>query len=175
MKIKFLRDALTSLLILSFFFFTGCKDNPCDNKKCEVYYNASCDDGDCVCPPGISLDNVGNCSIKDLDQVTKQWTLATSTSNCGITIPQGTILIISEETSSTQQYDDIKFDFGTFPIFPTLSGRINDTDITIESQVISGETYFGSGTVSPNGKVINITLTRTKTTGQTCVFSISGT
>ncbi|MCB0526481.1 MAG: hypothetical protein KDC86_18330 [Saprospiraceae bacterium] len=171
-------NKIFNLLKFAFLIFflslysVSCKKNACDSKDCGAYSN-DCKNGTCNCPEGVSKDSDGKCSVLDREKVIKNWA-TTTTSDCGISYQSGTVLTIS--SGSISEYSAIKIDFGGgLNIFPILSAKIIENNITIDSQNLGGDNYSGSGSITSNGQVISITLTRIKNNGDKCIFLIQGT
>lgn len=154
---------LTMIALATVLFYNSCTDDPCKDVVCV---NGECVDGTCACDAGYEGTD---CSTEQRAKFIGVYSV-TGTVTCpvtgGGTIPTSTLNI----SNSSSDVSKIVIDFaGALTVIGTVTG----TSLTIESQLVSGFTYTGSGSINGN----NITLAINEFDGtipETCVYNLTG-
>lgn len=150
--------------------FTNCGQDKCKKKDCGTSEFGDCnsDNGECDCYEGITKVN-GKCTLEDREKFIK--TFFTTSSFCnGGSFPQGTPL----SCSRTGDQNDVEIQFGGSSAIFILKGNVIGNTISISGQY-DGDEYSGNGSLSSNGNLLLLTITRRRTGSQDCVFNITGT
>ena len=163
---------MKNLFILLFtlpFLITNCDGFKKCKDGCGSY--GDCMDGDCECLEGTyKID--GKCNGEDREKFIKTYSTTSTICNGG-SFPQGTPLSISRGGSDP---NDVQIIFGGSSSVFVLEADVIGMSIIVKSgQVYGGDEFSGSGTLSANGNLLLLTITRMRSGSPDCVFNISGT
>lgn len=141
--------------------------DPCHKVECGDY--GYCVEGSCECLPGVSMDFQGKCNLLDREKFSGRWLTVTSVCGGG-SFPQGTPLDFNPYGSQ----DQVEIIFGGGTEVFKLVGQVSGDSVTIDRQSSGGYSYSGSGSLSSNGALITLNVTREEGI-EICEFNITGT
>ena len=196
-KLK-IKGLFLGVFLISAVLIDGCKD-PCKDVKC--LNGGTCDDGSCNCPAGYSgancenynacwnvtclnggtCDADGNCDCPDgyegedcgivsADKFIGTWDASESCTQGG---DNNYVITVTQSDTAIGKINIDNFgDYGSG--VSIVEAKIAGVDITIDSQIVAGFTFAGSGSIDTSGTVISLSFTTADTASiDTCVASFT--
>jgi len=147
------------------FFATSCNTDPCKDVVCGDF--GTCNEGTCTCEAGYEQNLDGLCNTEMRAKFIGTYNFS-GTSVCGVS---GSNAITGSMTVSNSSAGVSKVLINLYGSI--ITATVNGSALTIDSQVIGGFTYTGSGTYS-NNTLSLIINEDDPNVPEVCVYTVNG-